>query len=60
MFLTYTLPHINTCLKGRLILWLRDPDPRSALTVNFDGFRNCGRGDNMFSICHVISKDHIF
>ena len=48
MFLTCTLPHINTCLKGHLTLWLGDPDPKSSLTVNFGGFRHCGRGDRMF------------
>ena len=28
--------------------------------VNFGGFRHCGRGDKMISICHVLSNDHIF
>ena len=28
--------------------------------TNFAGLRHCGRGDNMMSICHVISKDNMF
>ena len=43
-------------------MWLYGWEP---LTVshhadNFDGFNHCGSGDNVFLICHVISKDHVF
>ena len=39
------------------------PPPSSTLdhhVANFGGFRNFGRGDKRFSICHIISKDHVF
>ena len=28
--------------------------------ANFGGSRHCSRGDKTFSICHMISKDHMF
>ena len=28
--------------------------------AKFGGFRYCGRGDKMFLICYMISKDHVF
>ena len=29
-------------------------------TVSFGGFKHSDRGDKMFPICHLISKDHMF
>ena len=28
--------------------------------ATFGGFSHCGSGDEMFLMCHMISKDHVF
>ena len=45
-----------------MVMWLYDWEPLTLdhHAVNFGGFRHCGRRDKMISICHVISKDHMF
>ena len=52
------LPHIATCD----FMWLYDWESFTVShhAANFGGFRHCGRGDEKLSICHVISKDHVF
>ena len=53
------LPHITTSLNGHVTLWL-GTSPLGHHVTNFGGFRHCVRGNKMISICHVISRDHVF
>ena len=45
-----------------MVMWLYDWDLLilGHHAANFGDFRPCGRGNKTFSICHVISRDHIF
>ena len=44
-----------------MVMWLYDWEPLALRhhTANFGGFRHCSREDKTFSICHMISKDHV-
>ena len=53
------LPHTTICLNGHVTLCLGDLT-LGHHTDNFSGFRDCGIGDETFSICPMISKDHTF
>ena len=45
-----------------MVMWFYDCEPVTLghHAANFGVFRHCVRGDKTFSICHVISKDHVF
>ena len=45
-----------------MIMWLYGLEPLnlSHRAANLGGFRHCDKGDEMFLICHLISKDLVF